>query len=101
MTRDAKLYILTYKDWNPLSELLQKNIDYTLKDDVTIFQLMASTNTGQHYAILTLSDRADKIVEEYGGILASENDLLRKSLHSYSGEPLFGDKTNVTFLNKI
>jgi hypothetical protein len=93
MTRDANLYILSDKDWQPLAN--------TLKDEVVIFQLMTSTNSGNQYAILSLSEKADKVVEEYGATPASDKDLLRNRLHEYSGDVLFGDKSNIIFLNKI
>jgi hypothetical protein len=101
MTRDANLYILSKKEWKPLCDILENNKDYTLKNDVTIFQLMTSTSINLEYAILTLSEATDKIVDEYGAIQASNDDMLRNSLHNYFGNPLFGDKTNLTFLNKI
>jgi hypothetical protein len=101
MTRDANLYILSDKDWQPLANNLESHKDYTLKDEVVIFQLMTSTNSGNQYAILSLSEKADKVVEEYGATPASDKDLLRNRLHEYSGDVLFGDKSNIIFLNKI
>lgn len=101
MTRDANLYILSDKDWKPLAELFQDHEDYNLRLDISIYQLMASTSIGQQYAILTLSEKADKIVEEYGATPADDKDLLRITLHDYNGDTLFGDKKNVMFLNKI
>lgn len=101
MTRDAKLYILADKDWKPLAEILEQKNNYKEKLDTSIYQLMTSTSIGQHYAILTLSEESDKIVEEYGATIADDKNLLRISLHNYNGEILFGDKTNVVFLNKL
>jgi hypothetical protein len=101
MIRDAKLYILLHRDWQTLAALFEDHKDHTLKLDITIFQLMGASSVNQQYAILTLSDRADKIVEKYGAILASDKDLLRISLHSYLGQPLYGDKINLTFLKKL
>ena len=101
MTRDAKLYLLSENDWMPLAENIYNNSDYTLKNDVTIFQLPKASNKDHEYALLSLSDKADKIIEAYGATLASEPNMLRNSLHIYHGEPLFGDKTNLIFLNKI
>lgn len=101
MTRDANLYILSNKDWKPLANTLENHTDYSLKNDVTIFQLMTSTSQGQHYAILSLSKKSNEIIERYGAIMAVDEDQLRNTLHDYNGEPLFGDKTNVIFLNKI
>jgi len=101
MTRDAKLYILSDKDWKPLADLFQDDKDYNLKLDIVIYQLMTPTSVGQQYAILTLSDKADEIVEKYGATPAPEKDYLRNTLHDYHGDTLFGDKTNVVFLNKF
>ena len=99
MTRDAKLYFLKLRDWKPLADIFLTQSDHLLKDDITIFKLSSIIH---HYAILTLSDKVDKIVEEYGAILASEEDLLRNALLSENnyGEPLFGDKNNIGFLKK-
>jgi len=101
MTRDAKLYILSDKDWKPLADLFESHKDYNLKHQVYIYKLMTSTSVGQQYAILTLTDAADKIVEDYGATPAADKDLLRNTLHNYHGDTLFGDKSNVVFLNKI
>lgn len=101
MTRDAKLFILFYKDWKPLADTIELHKDYNLKNQVSIYQLMFSASTNQHYAILTLSDTADKIVQEYGASLADDKDLLRNTLHEYDGDTLFGNKSNVVFLKKI
>ena len=100
MTTDAKLYILSDKDWMPLADTFENHQDYILKNDVTIFQLITPTNQVQQYAILSLSEKADKIIQDYGASIAPDKDLLRHSLHNYNGEPLFGDKTNLAFLNK-
>lgn len=101
MTRAATLYLLSDKDWQPLADTLDSNQDYTLKDHVVIYQLMTPTSGGQQYAILSLSDKADKVVKEYGATPAHEKDLLRNRLHEYSGDTLYGDKSNVVFLNKL
>ena len=101
MTRDAKLYILSDKDWKPLAEIFQNHKDYNLKLEISIYQLMTSTSVGHHYAILTLSEKADKIVEEYGATPAADKDLLKNTMHNYHGDTLFGDKSSIVFLNKI
>lgn len=100
MTRDANLYHLFEKDWQPLADILDSHQDYTLKDHVIIFKINEAKSVNHRYAILSLSDKADKVVEEYGAKLAPDNDLLRFSLHEYSGDTLYGDKSNVVFLNK-
>lgn len=101
MTRDARLYFLKYKDWKPLAEIIETHKNYNLKHFVTIFQLMTHSSENHHYAILSLIDDVDKIIEEYGAEEAGEKDLVRNTLHDYYGEPLYGSKSNVTFLNKI
>jgi hypothetical protein len=101
MTRDANLYILSHKDWMPLADTVKNHQDYTLKNDVTIFRLTIPRDQVQEYAILSLSEKADKIIQDYGASSASDKDLLRNSLHNYYGELLFGDKTNLAFLNKL
>ncbi len=101
MTRDAKLYILSNKGWEPLSNLINNDNNIYLQRDITIYQLFTSTSKDEEYAIITLSDKADKIVEEYGAILSGQNDSLKTTLHDYFGEPLFGDKSNVIHLQKL
>jgi hypothetical protein len=99
MRRNAKLYILVDKDWNPLAELINAQDDNKIKSDITIFQLFSETSQGEHYAILTLSDKADKLVEEYGAYHSLNNSLI-PSLPDYIGEPLFGEKSNTIYLIK-
>ena len=101
MTRDAELYILSDKDWQPLSDRISNSNDIYLVRDITIYQLSNSTSIGHYYAILTRTEKADKLVEEYGALLSTKNDSLRTSLHDYYGEPLFGDKGNVIHLKKL
>lgn len=101
MTRDAKLYLLSVKDWKQLAESIDNNSDYTMKNDITIFQLYSPTSKSQDYAILSVSDKADKVIEDYGATLAEEPNLLRNSLHEYYREPLYGDRTNISFLRKV
>jgi len=100
MTRDAKLYILEDKHWKPLADLINNHKDYNMKNDVTIFQFATQDSKGDNYSILSLSDKADLIIEEYGGYHSPKNNLIA-SLHNYIGEPLFGDKSNTAFLPKI
>lgn len=101
MPREAKLYILSDKDWKPLADLIENHKDCMIKQQITIYQLMTSTSSGEHYAILTLSISAEKIVEDYGASAVKENDYLKTTLHDYHGDTLYGDKTNIVFLNKI
>ena len=100
MTRDANLYILTDKDWKPLADIIEHHSNSSLKTDITIFQLHSVSSKVNEYAIISLSDTADKLVMDYGATLAGEPNIMRNSLHNYNGDPLFGDKSNLTFLNK-
>lgn len=99
MTRDAKLYILTDIDWKPLAEIIQNHEDRNIKNDVTIFQLPMHESKWNYYAILSLSSKADLILEEYGAYHSPRN-ALTAILHAYRGEPLFGDKSNTDSIMK-
>ena len=101
MTRNAKLYILSNKEWKPLVNLINNDKNIYLQRDITIYQLFTSTSKVEEYAIITLSEKADKVVEEYGAILSEQNNYLKTTLHDYFGEPLFGDKSNVIHLQKL
>lgn len=102
MIRDAKLYLLSDKDWKPLADIILDHINYTLRNDITIFQLMSFHSTGQNFAILTLSENADFLVEQFGAIPLPnpESNTLTHSLYNYVGEPLFGEKENLAFLKR-
>ncbi len=100
MIRDAKLYILEDKDWKPLAELINNHNNYRMKNDITIFQFPSQDSKGDYYSILSLSEKADLIIEEYGGYHSPINTLYA-SLPNYIGEPLFGDKSNTAFLPKM
>lgn len=101
MTRDAKLYILLNKDWKPLENLINNDKDIYLRTNITIYQLFTSTSKSQDYAIITLSEKGDTLVEDYGATISNENDFLKNTLHDYFGDTLFGDKLNVIHLQKI
>ena len=101
MNRDAKLYLLIDKDWKPLADLIEKHLDNSLKNDVTIFQLFSVSNNSQDFAVLSLSDKSDKVVEQYASNESDKNDSLRTTLHEYYGDPLYGDKRNLTSLKKL
>lgn len=101
MFRDTELYLLFDKDWKPLAELINRSVDIYLQSDITIYQLFNATSISQAYAILTRTEKADKLVESYGCLKASENDTLRTTLHDYYGEPIFGSKNNVIHLKKL
>jgi len=93
----AKLYLLVDKDWKPLADLINNHKDYKIKSDVTIYQLMTETCDSHHYAILSLSDQADKLVEDYGAYHSPINTLIA-TLPDYNGEALFGAKSNTIHL---
>ena len=101
MTRNAKLFFLHDKDWKPLAEMVTNHNNHSLKHDLTIFQYTQAYSEGQNYSILSLSQKMDEMLTAYGAVEASEKDLLRNSLHQYMGEPLFGDKSNLIYLDKI
>lgn len=100
MRREAKLYILSDKDWKPLAAIIESHKDYEIKNNVIVYQLMTTNSINQEYAVLTLSETADKIVEDYGAKLTDEKNVLRNTLHYYQGDTLYGEKSNITFLNK-
>ena len=95
MRNKAKLFILVDKDWKPLAEEVSKTP--SLINLITIFQLMTSISVGNHYAILSLSDTLDRIIQEFGGYESPENMLIY-TLRNYFGDPLFGYKNNVLSL---
>ena len=100
MIRDARLYLLTDIDWKPLAHQIEQHVNYNLKDLIVIFNL-SNDKTIRNYAILSMSEDTDKIIEKYGAKEAREKDFLRTTLHDNYSEPLFGDKTNLVFLNKV
>lgn len=99
MRRYAKLYILMNKDWKPLADIFINHRDATLQNDISIFKIGYKPSLTHYYAIITLSDSADNIVEEYGAEVA-ETDLVRNTLQDHH-EALFGEVTNVNFLERI
>jgi hypothetical protein len=100
MTRPAKLYLLSHKDWKHLAVEIENNTDYSLKSYVTIFQLNNLSVNIHYYAILSLSHKTDLIIETYGATLADEPNALRYALHPSLYEVLYGNKSNIVFLDK-
>lgn len=102
MTRDTKLYFLHAHDWTLIKDEIESHRhSHQLKHEITIFLFPSSTSANGYFAILSLSKDIDAILEKAGGKEAAEDDYARNSLHDYYGEPLYGDKTNLAFLNKI
>ena len=102
MTRDAKLYFLHTDDWRPISDRIESSRHSDqLKREITIFLFPSATSENGYYAILSLSKEVDKILEALGAKEADEKDYARNALHEYHGEPLYGNKSNVDFLNKF
>lgn len=100
MTRDAKLYYL-HEDWQPLVYKIEQHKNYTLRDLVVIFDIYRNYPKQHRYAILSLHNDTDKIIEDFGATEADEKDLMRNDLHNYHGEPEYGDKERLVFLNKL
>ena len=96
MTRDAKLYFLFGKELQPLIDII--NMDTSIQNEITIYQLMSHTSTGKEYGILSLSDLADKTIEDYGGTIADKDEMIKITLHKYFGDPLYGNKDNLSHL---
>lgn len=102
MTRDAKLYFLHAEDWQVIKDAIENSRhSHQLEQEITIFLFPTSNSANGYYAILSLSDVVDKIVETAGAVEADEKDYARNALHDYYGEPLYGDKSNVAFLNRF
>ena len=92
MTREAKLYTLEEKEWQPLVAMIG-NERY-----ISIYQLNSETSKVLYFAVLSLNDKTDKIVEEYGAIEAIGPNSLRAELRIRN--PLYGDRTNVNYLTE-
>ena len=101
MTRDARLYFLTYKDWEPLVQQIEAHRNATLKDLVLVFDLFTGYPKEHYYAILSLHNDIDRIVEDYGCVEADEKNLMRTLLHEHHDDPVYGDKSLLVFLNKV
>jgi len=97
MTREAKVYYLKDKDWEPLKEIFLSPQTYKLRNHIVIFQASPDHVKVPEYTIYSVSDEADKLIEEYGASLLDKKDYL--SLTSKESEPLYGEKSLTTFLN--
>jgi hypothetical protein len=100
MMREAKLYLLAHHDWKPLTTLIRGSGNKRLKYQVTIFLINESTVIN-HYAILSLSPEADKLIEDYGGVQADKHDHLRNHLHDDVFKIVYGYKSNLSLLQKL
>lgn len=95
----ARLFLLSDKGIDPLSTLIENNINHALKNEITIFRLYTASSSGDEYAIISLSEFSDKIIKNYGGVLIDSKNAIRHRLKNYEGEPLYGDKSNVQYLD--
>ena len=98
MTRDAKLYFIEHQDWKPLIDILDSNKNQNLKNLVAIHGLLSEAGSSHFYAILSISDRCDKIIEEYGGILSAKDDYIIQEVKLNHTQLLYGNKTIASFL---
>ena len=101
MTRDAKLYKIIYTDWKPLIEKIEQHRDFTLKEFVLVYDLSKNHPDNQYYAILSLHEDVDKIVEASGAEEFRADDLLRLTLHDETENPIYGDKSRIIHLKKL
>jgi hypothetical protein len=100
MTRYAKLYTIRYTDWKPLVEKIEQHKDYSLKNLIAIYDLSKNHPGNQYYAILSLHEDIDKIVEDYGAKESPSNDYLRITLHDENEIPVYGEKSRIVYLDK-
>jgi hypothetical protein len=98
MNRDAKLYFVIDKNWEPLRELILANGYGAIQNDISIFEIVPESQH-HHYAVISVSDKADTIIEQYGGHLAAEHDFVIHELKQGNRVPLFGEKSLAAFLN--
>lgn len=83
----------------------QKNVLPQLKRSA-ILLLAAITISGSsvdasQYAVVSLHDDVDKIIESYGAIEAGEKDLMRNQLRVSKYEPIYGEADNAMHLREI
>lgn len=101
MPRDAKTYFSFNSNWEWCSDIFENHPDKTLKMDVTIFQLSQEQWPLSRYAILSLSDKVDKILEENECTLASPDDrtlYIIRELGESANKPVYGRWDNLAWL---
>ena len=94
-TRDAKLYLLDGKDWQPLANKVKD--DYKTSKDISMYY--SEGKESKVYAVLSMTEQSDKIAEDFGCYELSKNNTLRCVLHEK--ELLYGDKSNLDYLPKV
>ena len=100
MTRDARFYFLINKDWEPIKKAIDSKIDYFNQAiDIAVFRISKLKDI-HRYAILSVSEEIDTIIENCGGEL-NDKDLiinaLKKGNHNF--ELIYGADNLVAFLN--
>lgn len=106
MIIEAKLFIYSEKGWETLVELIESKNDQRLLNEITIYKLYSSANypplpdTMRDYAVVTLSKRAENVIEEFGGDTEiKEINLLCQEIKNQNRTPVFGNNENSKYLN--
>lgn len=103
MARDANVFYLKNKDWKPLEILFKAHEDYTLQNKVAIYEALPNTarlpfGSFFSYVLVSISDKGDKIIIDFGGEPILVNDLLIFDLKNNNKVPLFGANNLMSFL---
>ena len=100
MTREAKVYYLRNKDWTPIKEAVETDLDkYHLLSSIAIYK---KNNNRETYVIISIENRIDEIIEANDGELAKKDDLFPKSIKrgmDYLGIQVFGERDLSAFIN--
>lgn len=99
MIRNTKLYYFMDKDYTPIKESLESNIDlHYMEERIAIFR-HTKDSLNEYYVILSADDKVDKIIEENGGKIAGTNDSYKTRIkNDYPlGELLFGNEGLLNF----
>jgi len=92
LTMETKTYTLSNKDWEPLKQLIPD------KDDIIIFQLPQVSSKVNEYAVVSLTDKIEKTLEDYGCIQVLKDNKLLGKLQTYEGDAIYGEKKNINGL---
>ena len=95
MKRNAKLFLLTDKTW----ELITNEIGNDF-DEIAIFRIMDKKYAFQEYAIVSVSDKADEIIISKGGKVVEANDGFINAMITQDKELIFGNKEVLKYLNR-
>ena len=96
MTRDAKVYIVNSQPPEKLIELFEQDDTKRGFSNVAIFEIAGSYAQVYSYAILNVSNEADEIIQNRGGILMDYNDVVILTLKDR--KLIYGDKELLIFL---